>query len=335
MTAPRRSMHRISSTRATGSQGDEDVETRSRTCATARQPAPPWAGSSQGRQVQLQRPADVPMGPSLNPPVPSSGAPGSQPVMTFRPPGATPVSVAASASRAQPTEAAARSDARRAQTWRLEGRLHRRWRAPAGCGRHRHRLVSHAVGRRLALSSACPCWLRSASPPAGFSRSRSPFGLRADAATQLAKSVVVVRREAVLAEARCEVRVGHLAHFGRRREPRASELLGVLDRRDVRRACLARLRRLLLEGQVEAHRAVAVWVELTPCPSLARALSAPAKHKHTDTKGAHDRDEPAPVRPERDRPEVLRLARSLALFDCAPRRSPRSDRYHAASPCRP
>ena len=46
----------------------------------------------------------VPMGPSLNPPPRSKDAAGSQPVMTFRPPGATPVSIAAKAS-SQPTPA--------------------------------------------------------------------------------------------------------------------------------------------------------------------------------------------------------------------------------------
>jgi hypothetical protein len=37
------------------------------------------------------------MGPSLNPPPRSEDAAGSQPIMTFRPPGATPVSIGAEA----------------------------------------------------------------------------------------------------------------------------------------------------------------------------------------------------------------------------------------------
>ena len=45
--------------------------------------------------VRVARPAAVPMGPSLNPPPRAKSVDGSQPVMTFRPPGATPVSIAA------------------------------------------------------------------------------------------------------------------------------------------------------------------------------------------------------------------------------------------------
>ena len=87
-------------------EGDADVETA---IENVRDSAP--AGATMGwfeskdESVRAPRPAHVPMGPSLNPPVPSSGAPGSQPVMTFRPPGAIPVSVAAAQS-SQPTEAA-------------------------------------------------------------------------------------------------------------------------------------------------------------------------------------------------------------------------------------
>ena len=74
--------------------GDEEVETA---IENVRDSAP--AGATMGwfeskdESVKAPRPAVVPMGPSLNPPPRSKGATGSQPVMTFRPPGATPVSV--------------------------------------------------------------------------------------------------------------------------------------------------------------------------------------------------------------------------------------------------
>ena len=42
--------------------------------------------------VKKPRPA-IPMGPSLNPPPRSRRQEASQPVMTFRPPGATPISI--------------------------------------------------------------------------------------------------------------------------------------------------------------------------------------------------------------------------------------------------
>jgi serine/threonine protein kinase len=86
--------------------GDEDVETA---IENVRDSAP--AGATMGwfeskdDSVRVPRPARVPMGPSLNPPVRGSGAPGSQPVMTFRPPGAVPVSVAAEPAT-QPAEEA-------------------------------------------------------------------------------------------------------------------------------------------------------------------------------------------------------------------------------------
>jgi hypothetical protein len=76
-------------------EGDEDVETA---IENVRNSAP--AGATMGwfetkdDSVKARRPA-IPMGPSLNPPSRSSGREGSQPVMTFRPPGATPVSIAA------------------------------------------------------------------------------------------------------------------------------------------------------------------------------------------------------------------------------------------------
>ena len=76
-------------------EGDEDVETA---IENVRNSAP--AGATMGwfeskeESVQAKRPA-VPMGPSLNPPPRSASSEGSQPVMTFRPPGATPVSIAA------------------------------------------------------------------------------------------------------------------------------------------------------------------------------------------------------------------------------------------------
>jgi len=59
---------------------------------------------SKDDSVRAARPAVVPMGPSLNPPPRSRDAGGSQPVMTFRPPGATPVSIAADPG-SQPAEA--------------------------------------------------------------------------------------------------------------------------------------------------------------------------------------------------------------------------------------
>jgi len=85
--------------------GDAEVETA---IENVRDSAP--AGATMGwfeskdDSVRVQRGAAVPMGPSLNPPARSTGAPGSQPVMTFRPPGATPVSIAAEAT-SQPAEA--------------------------------------------------------------------------------------------------------------------------------------------------------------------------------------------------------------------------------------
>ena len=85
--------------------GDAEVETA---IENVRDSAP--AGATMGwfeskdDSVRVQRGAAVPMGPSLNPPARSTGAPGSQPVMTFRPPGATPVSIAAQAT-SQPAEA--------------------------------------------------------------------------------------------------------------------------------------------------------------------------------------------------------------------------------------
>jgi len=85
--------------------GDEEVETA---IENVRDSAP--AGATMGwfeskdDSVKAPRPAVVPMGPSLNPPPRSKDAAGPQPVMTFRPPGATPVSIAAKAS-SQPTPA--------------------------------------------------------------------------------------------------------------------------------------------------------------------------------------------------------------------------------------
>jgi serine/threonine protein kinase len=77
--------------------GDEEVETA---IENVRDSAP--AGATMGWfeskddsvRVKLARPGVVPMGPSLNPPPRSKDSAGSQPVMTFRPPGATPVSIA-------------------------------------------------------------------------------------------------------------------------------------------------------------------------------------------------------------------------------------------------
>ena len=74
--------------------GDEEVETA---IENVRDSAP--AGATMGwfeskdTAVKVSRTAAVPIGPSLNPPLHSTDAPGSPPVMTFRPPGATPVSI--------------------------------------------------------------------------------------------------------------------------------------------------------------------------------------------------------------------------------------------------
>jgi serine/threonine-protein kinase len=78
--------------------GDEEVETA---IENVRDSAP--AGATMGwfeskdDSVKVPAPAAVPMGPSLNPPPRSKEAAGSQPIMTFRPPGATPVSIGADA----------------------------------------------------------------------------------------------------------------------------------------------------------------------------------------------------------------------------------------------
>jgi serine/threonine-protein kinase len=78
--------------------GDLEVETA---IEKVRDSAP--AGATMGwfetkdESVSVPRPAGVLMGPSLNPPGRSRRAEGSQPVMTFRPPGATPVSIVAEA----------------------------------------------------------------------------------------------------------------------------------------------------------------------------------------------------------------------------------------------
>jgi serine/threonine protein kinase len=85
--------------------GDEEVETA---IENVRDSAP--AGATMGwfeskdDSVKVPRPAAVPMGPSLNPPARSKEIAGSQPVMTFRPPGATPVSIEAKAG-SQPSKA--------------------------------------------------------------------------------------------------------------------------------------------------------------------------------------------------------------------------------------
>ena len=84
--------------------GDEEVETA---IENVRDSAP--AGATMGwfeskdDTVKVPRTAAIPMGPSLNPPPRSKEASGAQPVMTFRPPGATPVSIAATA-ESQPAE---------------------------------------------------------------------------------------------------------------------------------------------------------------------------------------------------------------------------------------
>ena len=81
-------------------EGDQDVETA---IENVRNSAP--AGATMGwfeskdESVGAARPAAIPMGPSLNPPARTARAEGSQPVMTFRPPGATPVSIRADESK--------------------------------------------------------------------------------------------------------------------------------------------------------------------------------------------------------------------------------------------
>jgi serine/threonine-protein kinase len=77
-------------------EGDEDVETA---IENVRNSAP--AGATMGwfetkeDGPKPRRAAATPMGPSLNPPSRAEPGAGAQPVMTFRPPGATPISVAA------------------------------------------------------------------------------------------------------------------------------------------------------------------------------------------------------------------------------------------------
>lgn len=74
--------------------GDEDVETA---IERVRDSAP--AGATMGwfeskdERLKVPRPAAIPMGPSLNPPARSK--PQEGPMRTFRPPGATPISIAA------------------------------------------------------------------------------------------------------------------------------------------------------------------------------------------------------------------------------------------------
>ena len=74
--------------------GDAEVETA---IENVRNSAPPGATmgwfESKDDSVKAKRPLAVPLGPSLNPPSRPKESEGSQPVMTFRPPGATPVSI--------------------------------------------------------------------------------------------------------------------------------------------------------------------------------------------------------------------------------------------------
>jgi serine/threonine-protein kinase len=98
-------------------EGDQDVETA---IENVRNSAP--AGATMGwfetkeESAPARRPAGVGMGPSLNPPATVSRGGGEQPVMTFRPPGATPIAirdeddseaVTTASAPAHPTEAAA------------------------------------------------------------------------------------------------------------------------------------------------------------------------------------------------------------------------------------
>jgi serine/threonine protein kinase len=86
-------------------EGDEEVETA---IERVRDSAP--AGATMGwfeskdESLKVPRPAAIPMGPSLNPPTRRKSEEG--PVMTFRPPGATPISIVAEegAEPAQPAE---------------------------------------------------------------------------------------------------------------------------------------------------------------------------------------------------------------------------------------
>jgi serine/threonine-protein kinase len=76
-------------------EGDEEVETA---IEKVRNSAP--AGATMGwfeskdDSVKVKRPGALAMGPSLNPSPQSKGKEGSQPVMTFRSPGASPISIA-------------------------------------------------------------------------------------------------------------------------------------------------------------------------------------------------------------------------------------------------
>jgi len=89
-------------------EGDPDVETA---IENVRNSAP--AGATMGwfetkdETPQPRRAAAVPMGPSLNPPARSEQNGPAQPVMTFRPPGTTPVSVMAEGADASATPAQA------------------------------------------------------------------------------------------------------------------------------------------------------------------------------------------------------------------------------------
>ena len=84
-------------------EGDQEVETA---IENVRNSAP--AGATMGwfetkeERAKPQRPA-VPMGPSLNPP-PRGERQGGDPVMTFRPPGATPVSIPADRKKKKPKQ---------------------------------------------------------------------------------------------------------------------------------------------------------------------------------------------------------------------------------------
>jgi hypothetical protein len=59
--------------------------------------------------------------------------------------------------------------------------------------------------------------------------------------------MVVVWRQAIFAEARREIRVGHLTDFIRRGESRAAKLFGMLGRRDVGRTRMPRVSKAALE----------------------------------------------------------------------------------------
>ena len=121
-------------------EGDQDVETA---IDKVRKSAP--AGATMGwfepkeDPSRVAPPASVAMGPSLNPSPRSASPAGSQPVMTFRPPGATPTAPQSRQSPRSSTTGAAPGRAVKSKLFVPKARRH--W-----CGR---RLATHPLsGRR-------------------------------------------------------------------------------------------------------------------------------------------------------------------------------------------